>query len=442
MNFYIGTQLNKRLRASGPFLEAFNTLWYTFLLVLFVSIVTALVLYKVILFNSEGYLGSFWVLYGILVSLFLVSRIPYAYLYEDKHVSHQSSEYPSVSVIIAAKDEEDGIYQTIQTCLESGYPGTIECIVVNDGSTDNTGNEIERAKLQYAERLQYLAFEKNGGKKEAIAAGLALAKHDVFVFVDSDSYVKPGAITHVVEHLMDDPTVGAVAGNTKVENRDHNIMTRVQAIHYAVSFDIYKTAESVHHSVTCCPGCFSAYRREAVMPLIEEWRNQKFLGMKGNYGDDRSLTNFVLKSWGVVYCQKAQATTKVPEYFKKYWKQQLRWKKSWLREGILAGQHMWKGRNPLASLAFYIHFTFPFIGPLIALKVLLLTLSSGNIQLLLVFIASFIAIGMVFSLFVRIYRSAEYFYYMPLFSLMYIFVFIWQMPIAMLTIRNLSWGTR
>lgn len=416
--------------------------WHTFLVVLFISIITTLLLYKVIIFNSVGNLSSFWVLYGILVSLFLVSRIPYAYLYEDVHTSHPKSAYPSVSVIIAAKDEEAGIYQTIKTCLESGYPGNIECVVINDGSADNTGAEIERAKLKYAEQLQYLAFEHNGGKKEAIAVGLTSAKYDVFVFVDSDSFVKPGAITHIVEHLIDDPSIGAVAGNTKVENRSENMLTKVQAIHYALSFDIYKTAESVHHSVTCCPGCFSAYRREAVMPLIEEWRNQKFLGMKGNYGDDRSLTNFVLKRWGVVYCQKAQATTTVPNHFKKYWKQQLRWKKSWLREGILAGKHMWKGRNPLASFAFYIHFTFPFIGPLIALKVIWFSLASGNIQLLLVFIASFIAIGMVFGLFVRIYRNAEYFYFMPIFSLMYIFIFIWQMPIAMLTIRNLSWGTR
>ena len=76
------------------------------------------------------------------------------------------------------------------------------------------------------------------------------------------------------------------------------------------------------------------------------------MGSKGTFGDDRSLTNFVLKKWGVVYCQKAIATTIVPEKFSIYLKQQLRWKKSWVREGLLASTFMWKVTHPLASLAF------------------------------------------------------------------------------------------
>jgi hyaluronan synthase len=216
----------------------------------------------------------------------------------------------------------------------------------------------------------------------------------------------------------------------------------MQSIQYAISFDIYKAGESVHRSVTCCPGCFSAYRAVAVKPLVEAWKGQKFLGSTGTFGDDRGLTNFVLKSWDIVYCERAKATTTVPEKFRIYWRQQLRWKKSWIREGVLAGFFMWKKRHPLASFAFYVHFTFPILGPLLAGFVLAHSITTQNPLLFVVFICGFMLIGMMFALFVRTYFDAENWMYMPFFSLMFVCVLIWQMPYALLTLRKTHWGTR
>ena len=411
---------------------------------LFVALITLLVLYKVILLNSHAEISSFWMIYGVVVSTFLLSRIPYAYLYDDEHESFSLDvAYPSVTVIVAAKNEEGGIFRTIETCMESDYPLPLTCIVVDDGSTDQTGAEMKRAQARYgAERVHIISFAENKGKKEAMAAGIMEARSEVIVFVDSDSYVEPNAIRHVTEHLMADSRIGAVAGNTKVENRTANLLTRLQSIQYAVSFDIYKAAESVHRCVTCCPGCFSAYRREAIEPLVDEWKSQKFLGVAGKFGDDRSLTNFVLRKWGVVYCEKARASTLVPEKFSVYWKQQLRWKKSWIREGILAGFFMWKQPNPLASLSFYIHFTFPFLGPILALLVLSHSITSGNPYIFLIFIFGFMTIGFTFALFVHLYRKAEHFMVMPFFSVLFVTVLIWQMPYAILTVRKVHWGTR
>lgn len=413
------------------------------LLVLFVILLTCLILYKTIMISNGFGLSTFWTFYGIIVSIFLLSRIPYAYLYNDEHDAvYADSEYPSVSVIIAAKNEEAGIFRTIETCINSDYPKQIECIVINDGSTDGTLAEMQRAHKEFGNLVKVISFDVNKGKKEAMAVGVQLAKNEVFVFVDSDSYVKPGAIKHITEHFLEDAKIGAVAGNTKAENKNENILTRMQSIQYAISFDIYKAGESVHKSVTCCPGCFSAYRREAIKPLIENWKNETFFGIRGTFGDDRSLTNFVLKSWDIVYCERAQATTLVPTTYRQYWKQQLRWKKSWIREGILGGLFMWKRNSVLASLAFYIHFSFPFLGPILALNVLAYSVTSGNIQVFLLFILGFILIGFIFSLFVRLYRKADNFLIMPLFSTLFVTVLIWQMPYAMLTLRKTHWGTR
>ena len=62
------------------------------------------------------------------------------------------------------------------------------------------------------------------------------------------------------------------AGHTDVANRDQNALTRMQNVRYYVAFRVLKAAESVFGAVTCCPGCFSAYRRECVLPILD--RNQ------------------------------------------------------------------------------------------------------------------------------------------------------------------------
>ena len=216
----------------------------------------------------------------------------------------------------------------------------------------------------------------------------------------------------------------------------------MQSIQYAVSFDIYKASESVHQSVTCCPGCFSAYRKIAVQPLAHAWKEHKFLGTKSTFGDDRGLTNFVLQGWDIVYCEKAKATTVVPEKFSVYWRQQLRWKKSWIREGIFAGTFMWKKRHPLASFAFYTNFSFPILGPILAGSVLVKSIVTHNPMLFVIFMSGFLLLGLVFALFVRVYNGIKTWMYMPLFSILFVSVFIWQMPWALLTLRKTHWGTR
>ena len=275
-----------------------------------------------------------------------------------------------------------------------------------------------------------------------MAVGINAAQYEIIVFVDSDSFIAPDALHHITEHFLANKKIGAVSGNTKVENLNSNLLTKMQSIQYAISFDIYKASESVHRSVTCCPGCFSAYRKCAIKPLAKAWKEQKFLGTKGTFGDDRGLTNFVLQNWDIVYCEKAKATTTVPEKFSVYWRQQLRWKKSWIREGIFAGLFMWKTRHPLASFAFYTNFSFPILGPMLAGNVLIKSLVAHNPLLFIVFMSGFLLLGFVFALFVRVYYESPNWIYMPLFSLLFISVLIWQMPYALLTLRNTRWGTR
>ena len=413
------------------------------LLLAFLSLVTGLIVYKVILIGNLSFLSSFWAFYGIITTFFLISRIPYAYLYEDRHdISYPKAKYPNVSIVIAAKNEEKSIFRTISTCINSRYPKKIECIVVDDGSTDKTKDEIIKAQNFYGNKIKLISFLENRGKREAMAAGINKARNNIIIFVDSDTFLTSSALLHITQHFLADKKIGAVSGNVKAENANTNLLTKMQSIQYAISFSMYKAPESVHRSVTCCPGCFSAYRKKAIKPLLEEWKEHKFLETKATFGDDRGLTNFVLKNWDIIFCEKAKATTVVPEKFSTYWYQQLRWKKSWIREGLHASTFMWKKRHPLASSAFYINFSFPIAGPLLAGNVLVSSFLSHNPFLFIIFIFGFILLGIVFSMFVRLYRKEKNWTYIPLFSFLFISLFIWQMPYALFTLRNTKWGTR
>ena len=86
----------------------------------------------------------------------------------------------------------------------------------------------------------------------------------------------------------------------------------MQGVRYFVAFRVVKAAESVFSAVTCCSGCFSAYRREAILPRIEWWENQTFLGVESTFGDDRSLTNCVLRDWRSRYEARRSATPSCP----------------------------------------------------------------------------------------------------------------------------------
>ena len=205
-----------------------------------------------------------------------------------------------------------------------------------------------------------------------MAEGVLKASGEIIVFVDSDTFLFPDSLRHIVCGF-EDPTLGASAGYTEVENADTNALTGLQEVRYFVSYRLLKASESIFGCVTCCPGCLSAYRRQYVMEFLNAWLNQKFLGAPATFGDDRSLTNFILRKYRVIYNDHAVASTLVPETWGHYMRQQVRWKKSWLRETWIASRFMYK-KHPIAALSFYAASLFSLLSPLMAARVLILAL--------------------------------------------------------------------
>jgi hyaluronan synthase len=376
--------------------------------------------------------------YSIGVASFILSRFVIALFYRPpKNVGLE----PPVSIVITAFNEEDAIRRTIAACYAADYPREkLEVIVVDDGSTDGTVRELERCTRRWPD-LVVEKFEKNKGKREAMAAGARIAKGEILLYVDSDSFIRRDGIRAMVQGFAD-PRVAAVAGHTDVANARVNALTRMQDVRYYVAFRVMKAAESVFGAVTCCPGCFSAYRKDCMREVLDAWLHQHFLGVQATFGDDRSLTNFLLRKYKVIYSSAAVATTIVPEHHKKFLKQQLRWKKSWLRECLIAATFMWK-KHPLAAVAFYAQLLFPIIAPILVLRAFVwLPLVGGDVFSIVIYTFGVLMIGLIFSCYYLFYKADGLWIYGAHFTIYYMFVLIWQMPYAIATSRDNRWGTR
>ena len=383
----------------------------------------------------------FFGFYSLLITTYILSR----FLLSHFHAAPRADPAyrPSVTFVVPAKNEEDNIRETMRKFSEVDYPPElIEVIAVNDGSTDRTLEEMRAAALEIRARIarvEVIHWDRNRGKRHGMAEGVRRARHDIIIFIDSDSFIEPDCVTHLVKYFAD-PAVGAVSGHTDVHNDQVNFLTRMQAIRYYLAFRVYKAAESVFGAVTCCPGCCSAYRRAYLAPILDEWLTQRFLGGECTFGDDRSLTNFILRKYEAVYAPEARARTVVPEKFATYVRQQQRWKKSWIRETFIACGFMWR-KHPLAAVSFYTYVFLAFASPVVFARAMIWNpLATASVPL--VYLAGLFLMLMLHGLYYRLYTGPKS-WLMAIVSFWFnSVVLMWQLPWALITLKDSRWGTR
>jgi len=376
-------------------------------------------------------------LYSLLVGGYLISRFFFASFYGD---SRPLAELPTMSVVVPVRNEEEHVARTLRQLMESDYPREkLQVIVVDDCSTDRSLEVMRESQKRYPE-LVVLGLEQRAGKRHALATGFGLATGQIIVFIDSDSFVEPDALRNLVNRFSD-PKVAAVTGHCDVENIWTNVLTRMQAVRYFIAFRVMKAAESVFDSVTCLSGPIAAYRREILQAIMPEWLNQMFMGRPATFGDDRSLTNSLLRrGYKVVYEAKARVTTLVPEEQGEFLRQQLRWKRSWFREMLIACSFMWR-REPLMVLSFYLGFILPLLGPAIVIRAMVYVPLVQQTSPLMYIIGITLMSALMSSTYL-LYKRSRIWFYGTVFCFYYMFVLVWQTPWAVLTSWRNEWITR
>ncbi|TCS76233.1 hyaluronan synthase [Pectinatus cerevisiiphilus] len=385
-------------------------------------------------------------LYSIIAATFLLSRYLFGALYRPTPINPDFT--PAVTIIIPCFNEEQWIKRTILSCVNQDYPvDKLEVIVIDDCSNDNSVEKIKEiiADLSkergyaIAERVRYHVQPTNAGKREALAAGAAMAKNELLVFVDSDSFLDPFAIRNIVQPFQDEK-MGGVSGRTDVVNTYTNALTKMQSVRYYIAFRILKAAEGLFDAVTCLSGPLSCYRKDLVLKYSDAWLKQKFLGQKATFGDDRAMTNFILRSHRTDYQDSAVCSTIVPNTYKIFLKQQMRWKRSWLRESLITATYMWK-KEPFMALSFYMGLLVPMLAPIIVIYNLIYIPFTHHV-FPLTFLIGILMMALLMSVAQLFLRRSTTWVYGIWFCLYYEVVLLWQMPIAWVTFWKSTWGTR
>ena len=162
---------------------------------------------------------------------------------------------PSVSVLMAARNEEDVIGAKVDNLLALDYPAEcLEIVLASDGSEDDT---VARA----SSRVRVLDLPRVG-KAAALNAAVSAARGDVLVFTDANSMLEPGALRALVAPLAD-PKVGGVAGDQRYLTGDESSGERG----YWSLDRLLKRAESRAGNVISATGAIYAVRRELFRPL-------------------------------------------------------------------------------------------------------------------------------------------------------------------------------
>ena len=232
---------------------------------------------------------------------------------ESQEVGRPLLYRPLVSVIVPARNEERTIGATIESILETDYEPK-EIIVVDDASTDRT---FEIASRYVSRKVRVLRREHGGrGKASALNFGVRFARGDVIVVVDADTLVGRRSITELVRRFQD-PEVSAVSGNVLVRNKE-NLLTKLQAIEYILSFNFARRAMDVFGAVMIISGSFGGFRREVLFST-------------GMYDpdvvtEDFDITIKALKTGKIVQASSlAVAFTEVPRRLRDLYKQRMRW---------------------------------------------------------------------------------------------------------------------
>ena len=338
----------------------------------------------------------------------------------------------------------------LKACLESilAQSRPVDRLyVVDDGSDSATGQRIARQVISASGHPGAVvhALPKNVGKRHAQAWAMRRMDCDIVMTVDSDTVLHPHAVQEGLRGFVD-PEVKGVTGNVQAHNAGTNLLTRLTSLRYANAFLWERAAYSSVGSVLCACGSLSFWRRDLVERNLEGYVNQTFLGIPVSYGDDRRLTNYALSEGKVLFQETAIAWTTVPDRFRHFARQQLRWNKSFFRETLwaLGAFRPWNRVWLLsfAELGLWLAFTVSLLALLVVFPLLTGGLPS-------IWYAGFVA-AMALARSVRYLGSQRtsmlsqvgVFLLAPLYGFLYLAVL---MPIrfwALFSLRNPGWGTR
>ncbi len=257
------------------------------------NIITAVILAYFFLLNGLYILFTLLSMIGIYNHRNLTAYVNYKKLFHLPQVK-------PITIIAPAFNEESTIIESVESLLSMEYP-QFEILVVNDGSTDATAEKlIEKFDLKKTNRVfrkmietqtirniyasathpkLVLVDKKNGGKADALNAGLNISQYPLFCAIDSDSLLEKDALLKMVRPFLEDPdktmAAGGVirlsngcrvkAGQVLSVTLPRNSLVRFQIVEYFRAFLGGRLGLSMLRSVLIISGAFGVFRKDIAL---------------------------------------------------------------------------------------------------------------------------------------------------------------------------------
>jgi len=263
-----------------------------------------------------AFIGFFVFLYPLYMSItWIIGGIMFTLRREGKR-SPDLTHYPYFTVIVPGHNEEQVIEETVLNLKNLNYP-SYEVIVVNDGSSDRTGEILDRLGAENSRWLRVIHLETNSGKSKALNAAISVSRGEFFLTIDAECLVDKDVLNWMATHLINYPRVGAVTGNPRVRNRT-SLLGKIQVGEYSNIIGLIKRTQRVLGKVLTVSGVIAAYRKSAVIEC------GLFDG--DTVTEDIDITwKLQRKFWDIRYEPRALGWILVPETLKGLWNQRVRW---------------------------------------------------------------------------------------------------------------------
>lgn len=308
--------------------------------------------------------------YGIL--LFLIVK-----LFRRKQRSLASETFtPPVTIIIAAYNEEEIIAQKIRNTLALSYPaGQMQCIVVTDGSSDNTP-----AIVANFTEVQLMHLPERNGKIAAVHRAMQAVSTEYVVFTDANTFLNKEALQLMMRHYQD-PSAGAVSGEKRVQIDETADATAGEGIYWKYE-SLLKKWDAELDTVVGAAGELFSIRTALYQPVP-----------KNALLDDFMISMMiVLKGYRIVYEPEAYAMERPSANVEEELKRKVRIASGGIQSLIWLKQLLVPFKRPLLSFQYISHralrWTLAPISLLVAfaLNIVLVWQEAGSIYTILLYL--------------------------------------------------------
>jgi cellulose synthase/poly-beta-1,6-N-acetylglucosamine synthase-like glycosyltransferase len=279
------------------------------------TIITAVLFFIMVAYMSRHLLFTYFVLFGK----------PQQFMKSFKRIAGIYT--PKVTILIPAHNEEFVIGNLLDRMTELTYPkDNLEVVVIDDGSTDATGEIVDR----YAKQHSYIKtiHRKNGGggKSAALNDGFKFTNGEIVLTFDADYFPQLDIVEKLVAPFVD-PEVGAVQGRVIVLNEEDSLVSKIVTLERIGGYRIDQQARDELVLVPQYGGTVGGFRRDA-LEKVGGW-DRKMLT------EDTDLTmRLILNGYQIRYVNDAEAYEEAVTTWRAYWNQRYRWAKGHMQCAI------------------------------------------------------------------------------------------------------------